>query len=68
MLEIVPLSYSVHVWPCYGLSLILFDIYPIVDSQIRLGNMYVLFVEGKMELNTTSRQAKIANENIFIYI
>ena len=33
-----------------------------------LGNMYALFVERKMEHNTTSQHAKIANGSIFIHI
>ena len=77
MLRVVPMSYSVHVWAYYGLSLVLLVIFPIVDSQIRclVTCMYYLWREKWNVtrshmimvhiLAITTRYAKIANGNLF---
>ena len=67
---VVPLTYSVHVWAYYGLSLILLRIYPIVDSQIRCQvTCVMLFVEKrKSGLQDDQTSYQQANGKIATYI
>ena len=59
---VVPLTQRVHVWAFCGLSLSLVGYLNHCRlSDTVLGNMFVLSVERKVECNTTSRYAKIAN-------
>ena len=68
MVGVVALTYRVHGGAYYDPSLILLGIYHCRFSDAVLGNMYVLVMKIKMEVNTTSRHAKIVNGKIFIYI
>ena len=79
MLGVVPLAYSVHVKACYGLSLILLGISPIVDSQIQcyVTCIYYLWKEkwiigrpGKLSDITqrNNQHAKIANRKEDLHI
>ena len=55
VLMAVPLTYSVHVWAYYGLSLILLGIFYLSHCQFSdtvLSNMYFLFVQREIECNT----------------